>query len=117
MCHFDNAFKSIFSLSPVEDALNVLLVLADSLPEVSVPDLEPELGLEHLGGVVHVHVGPGHVLQRVVSDGEPLCQIQPQRLPPVSEDVECNLQQSFKFTSLMDGLLIKRNKNILFNNP
>ena len=54
-------------------------------------DLEPQLGLEHLGGVIHVHVGPGHVLQRVVCDGETLSQVQAQCLPPVGEDVKCNL--------------------------
>ena len=60
-------------------------------------DLEPQLGLEHLGGVVHVHVGPGHVLQRVICDGEPLSQVQAQRLPPVGEDVKCHLEKQFFF--------------------
>ena len=89
--------RGLYYLSPVEDALNVLLVLADSLAEVSVADLEPQLGLEHLGGVVHVHVGPGHVLQRVVCDGEALSQVQAQRLPPVGEDVKCNLEEKKLF--------------------
>ena len=57
-------------------------------------DLEPQLGLEHLGGVIHVHVGPGHVLQRVVRDGEPLSQVQAQSLPPVGEDVKCDLEKT-----------------------
>ena len=87
--------RPTYIISPVEDALNVLLILADSLAEVSVTDLEPELGLEHLGGVVHVHVGPGHVLQRVVCDREPLRQVQSQRLPPVSEDVKCDLGEKY----------------------
>ena len=81
---------------PVEDALNVLLVLTNSLAKVSVAYLEPQLRLEHLGGVVHVHVGPGHVLQRVVRDGEALSQVQAQRLPPVGENVKCNLGKQDK---------------------
>ena len=89
-----------YNLSPVEDALNVLLVLADSLAEVSVADLEPQLGFEHLGGVIHIHVGPGHVLQRVVCDGEALSQVQAQRLPPIGEDVKCNLDKMMKILSL-----------------
>ena len=85
---------------PVEDALDVLFVLTDSLTEVSMTYLEPQLGLEHLGGVIHVHVGPGHVLQRVVCDGETLSQVQAQCLPPVGEDVKCNLGNKTKFFRL-----------------
>ena len=103
-----------YHLSPVEDALNVLLVLADSLAEVSVADLEPELGLEHLGGVVHVHVGPGHVLQRVVSDGKALSQVQAQRLPPIGEDVKCNLDKMMRILSLRYIFRRRMNSPLIF---
>ena len=99
-----------YNLLPVEDALDVLLVLADSLAEVSVADLEPQLGFEHLGCVIHIHVGPGHVLQRVVCDGEALSQVQAQRLPPIGEDVKCNLDKitifSMRFRKSMSLPLI-----------
>ena len=56
-----------------------------------LPDLESQLGFEHLGGIVHIHVWPGHVLQSVVCDGEPFSQVQSQGLPAVGEDVEGHL--------------------------
>ena len=90
------------NLSPVEDALDVLFVLADSLTEVSVADLESQLGFEHLGCVIHIHVGPGHVLQRVVCDGEALCQVQAKRLPPIGEDVKCNLDKINIFCEILE---------------
>ena len=40
----------VSQLVPVEDAVDVLLVLADPLPEIFMSDLKPELGLEHLPG-------------------------------------------------------------------
>ena len=43
---------SICELVPVEDRVDVLLILADSLAEVLMSNLEPQLGLEHLLGAL-----------------------------------------------------------------
>ena len=41
--------------SSYQNTIDVLLVLTDSLPEVFMSDLEPELGFEHLlGGAAEV---------------------------------------------------------------
>ena len=41
---------SVSELVPVENTVDVLLVLTDPLPEIFMSDLKPELGLEHLPG-------------------------------------------------------------------
>ena len=76
---------------PVKNTLNIFLILTDSLSEISMSNLEPQLGLEHLGCIKHIHIRPGHVLQCIVSDGEPLRKVQTKGLSSIGEDVEGNL--------------------------
>ena len=66
----------------------------DRIHYMELPNLKSQLGFEHLCGVQHVHVRPGHVVQRAVRDGEPLCQVQSQGLPAICENTECNLEYS-----------------------
>ena len=77
---------------PVENTLNILLILTDSLSKISMSNLKPQLGLEHLGCIKHIHIWPGHVLQCIVSDREPLSEVQTQGLSSIGEDVEGNLR-------------------------